>query len=163
MRGARLPARLIFQRALAIRNPPLHGRASAQRASSHKASDKRLRKIMISPLCNWLLSCKAQTRRSARRQVVRATSSVAALRFAPGVAQPWPAAFCASISYTMRSSCAVISAGDEGEAVLGVTRQIIGLGGQFAHQRDQRLLHLQKPVADKRMPGRGARQTEGGV
>ena len=72
-------------------------------------SDKRLRKISISRFGNWLISCKAQTRRSAWRQAVRAKSSVAEVGLAPGMAQSLRGAICGSISLTIRSSWAVIS------------------------------------------------------
>ena len=87
---------------------------STQRANSQSRSDSRLRYRMISAFRSSPVNFSSHTRRSARRQTVRATSSVAELAVPQGVAQPLKLMFCASISFTSASSFAVSS---------GVTRK----------------------------------------
>src|SRR5450755_881519 len=58
---------------------------STQRPKSQSRSDSRLRKITISAFGKSPASFNAHTLRSARRQTVRATSSVAEFSVAPGV------------------------------------------------------------------------------
>src|SRR5579863_5312414 len=65
---------------------PGHPAFSARRAISHNASDNLLSHTITSLFVIWPASRSAQTRRSARRHVTRATSSAAAAEFAPGVA-----------------------------------------------------------------------------
>ena len=80
---------------------------STQRAMSHSRSLRRLRKIRISWFSTSPESRSTKTRRSARRQVVRATSRAAECRVMPGVAQPLKVMLWDSICATKASSLAV--------------------------------------------------------
>ena len=109
---------------------------------------------MISRLRSWWFSCKAQTRRSARRQAVarhvqRRGTQIRARRgpaFAGGRLR-------FDLPEHMRSSFAVIS-GEREQSRPWRSAANLGLGGQFAHQGDQLILNFQQPVAAQRDAGR---------
>ncbi len=83
-------------------------RVSVYRAKSQSKSERRFRYFSTSKSTSPAASSRA-TDRSARRQVVRATSSAAEARLAPGVAQPSKLIFSFSIRATSSSRCPSIS------------------------------------------------------